>query len=451
MNETITNPKDILLPYQRAWVDDSARFKIGLMSRQVGKSFACAAEAVEDCLLHPATCWVVLSAGERQSIEFMEKAKQWAAAYKLAIEDYVEERDSAEALIKSAEIKWGNKSRMIALPANPATARGYSAHLILDEFGHHEKPDAIWRAIFPSISNPLKGQLKLRIVSTANGKANKFYDLWTKNANYSHHKVTIYDAVKQGLPVDIEELKSGLDDPEGWAQEYECEFIDDTSVLLPYDLIAACESGDALSATGGSASGGELGWHTENPLFTGVDIGRKHDLTVAWTLEKIGDVLWTREILIMEKTPFHVQLAALLPRARRSVRSAVDATGIGAMLAEELARALGEKIEQCVFTADFKNEIYTGLRRSFEDKLIRVPVSRAVREDLHGLQKVSTTSGAIRYVAPSNEDGHCDRATALALARRAAVNTNIPGNIIFFPNTRRARALAARRERVCVG
>ena len=35
-------PLDLLLPYQRAWVQDSARFKIWLNSRQIGGSLAAA-------------------------------------------------------------------------------------------------------------------------------------------------------------------------------------------------------------------------------------------------------------------------------------------------------------------------------------------------------------------------------------------------------------------------
>ena len=55
--------ESILLPYQLAWVRDASRFKIGLWSRQTGKSFATACEAVLHCLLNPGTLWVVLSAG----------------------------------------------------------------------------------------------------------------------------------------------------------------------------------------------------------------------------------------------------------------------------------------------------------------------------------------------------------------------------------------------------
>jgi hypothetical protein len=40
------------------------------------------------------------------------------------------------------------------------------------------------------------------------------------------HFVDIHRAAADGLPVNIEELKAGMADPEGWAQEFECQFLD---------------------------------------------------------------------------------------------------------------------------------------------------------------------------------------------------------------------------------
>jgi len=431
-------PLDILLPYQRKWVEDDARFKIGMWSRQTGKSFATACETVYDCLKRPGTTWVVLSAGERQALEWMDKAKQWAKAFQLVVDAYDETRDYAEALIKSAEIRFDNGSRTVAIPANPNTARGYSANLVLDEFAFHEQTEEIWRAIYPSISNPLKGELKLRIVSTPNGRGNMFYELWSKNEHYSKHKLTIEDAVAGGLPVDVEELRRAIDDPDAWAQEYMCEFIDSTSVLLPYELIAGCESEEATVDMAPTERGN---------YFVGVDIGRRHDLTVVWTLEQIGDVDWTREVLELRKVEFHRQLEIIGERVRHAKRAAIDATGIGAMLAEELGRKHGGKVEQCQFTAQLKGEIYTHLRSDFEDRRVRIPVRRDIREDLHAIQKVSGKSGAIRYLAPRSEDGHSDRSTALALARRAARNRPT-GFFIPRPfHKGRAAAVRSRRNR----
>lgn len=440
------SPKSLLLPYQRRWVDDPARFKIAVMARQTGKSFVTAAEAVEDSLLDPGTKWVCLSAGERQALEWLEKAKEWSEAYRLAVASYAEDRDMAEALLKAAEIRYTNGSRIVAIPANPNTARGNSANVVLDEFAHHEDPDKIWAAMFPSVTNPLAGtfmqrvnamlagkrsdarrDMRVRVVSTFNGKDNKFHDLWDRadTNGYSKHFVTIHDAVKDGLPIDIEKLKAGLDDPDAWAQEYECLSADTSNVLLPYDLIALAESADAteLSVPEFWATAG-------NPVFCGIDFGRQHDPTVCWSIELIGDILWTREVLVLDKTDTPDQVDILRSRIRRANSVALDYTGPGVGLGDYLAKDFGArkpdahqfgKIELCTFTVALKREMFPKLRRYFEPPCkLRVPISRAIREDLHAMQQV-IAAGQYNYWAPRTREGHSDRCTALALAVRAAV------------------------------
>lgn len=403
---------EILLPWQRRWVADSSRFKIGLWSRQAGKSFSTACEAVCDCAAQPrgtAGLWVVLSAGERQALEWLRKAKKWAEAVKATVDSYDELRSSADALLTRAEIAFANGARIVAIPANPDTARGYSANLILDEFAIHERPFDIWAAIYPSITNPLSGEKRLRIVSTPKGRGNKFADLWEHNETYSKHKVTIEDAVRMGLPVNLEELKAGVDDPDIWAQEYMCEFIDNTSVLLPYELIGKCESSQ-VSDDGAS------------PLYMGMDIGRSRDLSVIVTAVRLGDVLGVISVETLRKTPFADQLDILLSKAAcsRVQRVCIDATGIGAMLAEEAARKGGGKFEGVPFTAASKGEMYGLMRRKFEERSVRIPVDRELREDLHAVQRVVSSGGNVTYSAPRNADGHSDRAAALALCIRAA-------------------------------
>jgi phage FluMu gp28-like protein len=408
------SPLDILLLYQRKWVDDGARFKIGLWARQTGKSLSCAGEAVRDCFTRPLSQWVILSAGERQALEFMEKAKQWAEAFRLAIEEFTIDRDGAEALIKSAEIRFPRNSRMLALPANPATARGYSANLILDEFAFHDDSAAIWRAIYPSISNPLSGEKKLRVVSTPNGRGNKFYDLWTKNTNYSHHKISIHDAEAAGLPVNIDELKAALDDPEGWAQEYECEFIDAGGVLLSYELIQACEHEQAAIEEKGPATGA--------PRFVGIDVGTVDDPTVCLTLERRSDGnLWTVECLVLRKMDLTPQMEILRPRLRAAAAAKIDASGLGTQMAQDFEREFGGKVEGAKFTPALKRRIFPRLKKLFQDRGIRIPVSRDFREDCHAYQE-SFSGGEANYWAPRTKEGHSDRCTALALAADAAAD-----------------------------
>lgn len=55
----ITTPLDLLLPYQAQWVADESRFKAGIWSRQSGKDFSTAAEAVRDAMIRPKTTWMI--------------------------------------------------------------------------------------------------------------------------------------------------------------------------------------------------------------------------------------------------------------------------------------------------------------------------------------------------------------------------------------------------------
>jgi phage FluMu gp28-like protein len=420
----------LMLPYQQRWVADTSRFKIWLKSRQIGGSLGSAFEAVASCVDKPNTDWVVLSAGQRQSEEWMLKGNRVARVVSDAM-------DLPKPDCRTSEVRFTNGSRILALPANPDTVRGYSANLVLDEFAFHEKPDRIYEAIYPAISNPLRGELKLRIISTPAGRNSKFYEIWNKSEemNFVRHKTTIHSAIEEGLPMDVEALKIGLDDPEAWEQEYECEFVDATNVLLPYTLIDECVS-DEATLDCEETSGGTV-------RFVGIDIGRKHDLTVAWTLEKVGDVMWTKEVLVLRNTPYHLQEELLSDRINRATHAAIDSTGIGNAISESLAKRFAFKLEECTFTQGLKAKIFPGLRRAFQERSIRVPRDKAIREDLHSVNELTTPGGNKQYRAVRRSDGHADRCTALALANYAALLNQGSGAIQETSNIMLGRAKLA--------
>ena len=409
-NKNSPSPFDLLLPYQVDWVNDPTRFKIWLKSRQIGGSLAAAFEVVADAI-DTGSDWIILSAGERQALEFMEKVHRVGQIFCDGIEQKTGKPYRPET--KASQIRFPNGARILALPANPSTARGYSANLVLDEFAFHENPEEIWRAVYPIITNPLRGELKLRVISTPAGMNNKFYELWNGAPDFTRHKTSVYDAVDQGLALDIDELRENLADPDGWAQEFECQFMEHAAQVFPMDLIRTVEDS--------GASFGPWETRTPNPLFVGIDIGRRKDLTVAWTLERVGGVLWTREILILENTPFDEQEAILAERLQRARYAAIDSTGLGGPISEHLAKRLGDyKLDAVNFTNDRKRELFSRAKKAFQSQKVRIPANGKLRDDLASIQRIVTPQGLVKFIAARTRDGHADRATAMALALHAA-------------------------------
>jgi phage FluMu gp28-like protein len=161
----------------------------------------------------------------------------------------------------------------------------------------------------------------------------------------------------------------------------------------------------------------------------GIDFGRSNDPTACWALERIGDVEHTREVLVERGMSTPDQARMLEKRCARASRVAVDYTGPGIGLGDCLAEKFGQwkpeahkfgKIELCTFTADFKRKIFPRLRAAFEAPTkVRIPISTAVREDLHAMKQI-VRNGEYSYAAPRTGEGHSDRCTALALAKHAA-------------------------------
>ena len=426
---------DRLLPYQRAWIRDKSRFKICVSSRQIGKSFETAFGASVDCAKHPGAEWLIMSAGQRQADEWMRKAARITRAVHTALAgtDYEPRVD-----FSTSEIKFANGSRILSVPANPDTARGYSANLILDEFAIHENDREVWAAVAPSITNELSGMKRIEIISTPKGMENIFAEIWHGGGTrWSRHKVTLDDAIAQGLRVDKAALREAVADEDIWRQEFYCAFLANDTTYFPLDLIRACERIPAPEAP------------PDAPRFLGVDIGRAHDLTAIAELAAVGPELRLVDLEAIERAPFAEQREILWSRlSRPSVRGvAIDATGIGAQLAEETRAKFGSRVEPVQFTNAVKNGLFQSLHRAMEEARLALPADRELREDINAMHRKISTGGNIQFTAPRRPDGHSDRACALALAvdcaeRNARRGPIIMPEVLVAPAQFRARRLA---------
>jgi phage FluMu gp28-like protein len=413
--------KGLLYDYQTRWFLDRARFKAGRFARQTGKTFTTTLEIVDD--VHEAESqdrrspWVILSRGERQAMEAMEEGvERHIKAYSYAAKSIARENfdfydEDSGVKRRGLQLIFPGKSKVTALPANADTARGFSANMFFDEFAFHPDSRKIWAAAYPIIS----AGWKVRVTSTPNGKGNKFYDICTSDDPiWSQHVVAIHQAIAQGLPRNADELKRGLGDDDIWSQEYELQWLDEASSWLSYDLINSVEHDHA----------GLPQHYTGGPCYVGVDIAARNDLFVIWVDEIVGDVAWTREIITRKRVSFAEQDALLddVFRRYKVIRACIDQTGMGEKPVEDAQRRHGSlRVEGVLFTGPNKLHLATLGKQSFEDRKTRIPMGdQALRADLHKLRRETSVTGAPRFVADSDSEGHADRAWACFLAKCAA-------------------------------
>ena len=404
-----------LLPYQDAWLKDRARFKAGMLARQSGKTFVATLEIVDHIIksasLGVRVDWVILSRGERQAQEALnEGVKKHVQAYNAVIKSNDFDWAGTESTHKALEVEFANGSKITALPAKPYTARGFSRNVLLDEFAFHHDSAKIWAAVFPVVT---RGGKLLRVISTPNGKNNKFYDIMTgDNKQWSRHNVNIHQAIEQGLNINAKELRAALNDDEAWAREYELSWIDESGAWIPFDLISLAKHDDA----------GQPGKYNNGPVFIGNDIGRYHDLWVACAIEQVGDVYWLREMVTLKGASFAEQDHELdrLIRRYKTVKVCMDSTGLGMKPVEDAQHKYGSLVEGVNFTNANKHVMAVNGKQVFQNNKIRIPDDTLLHADLGKLRKSTTPTGAPKFDAEADSDGHADRTWALFLALYAA-------------------------------
>ncbi|MDI6865778.1 terminase large subunit domain-containing protein [Thermodesulfovibrio yellowstonii] len=394
----------ILLPYQREALQGikNHKYSVLLWCRQAGKSFLLALFALERAVAINGHTVIVISPSERQSKEFMEKVRLHISAIKALQIEFFE-----DVVANVLEAKFPNGSRIIAVPSKPETVRGFSGDCIMDEASFFDRGHEVYQAVFPTITR--RPDYKLVAISTPRSKKDIFYYLWHSAETdplWFRMKLDIYEAKNKGLAVNIEELRRGIKSERAWRTEYLCEFLDEEEVLLPYETITSCEEDtrvDDLRALTGE-------------IYVGIDIGRRGDLTAIAICEKLGSMIYLRKIETLRGVPFSEQAKIIDHIAAYATRVAIDETGLGMQLSEELEQRWGTvKIKRVYFTARVKEELAERLKIKFQDRTIRIYSDNDLREELHSIRRVVSDSGNIRYEA-SSEEGHADRAWALALA-----------------------------------
>lgn len=428
----------LLLPYQKKWINDASPIKLMEKSRQIGISWATAYSVIRRHLSVDNTLDTFISTRDHYlSRLFLKDCQNFADLLHTFLKQKNRPILSSKQLSKCT-LNFSNGTRIHALSSSPNAQAGKRGTRILDEFALHADPEMLYTVAYPGIT---WGGQQI-IISTHRGKHNYFNQLIqeiTQNGNpkkISHHRVTLEKALEEGF-LTLLKTKISKQDPrqdmdesayfnyirqtcpseEAFLQEYMCKPEDSTSAFLPYELILENEYPASTS------------WELSLPLppkgdfFLGIDLGRTHDSTVFYLIQKEAGLYLTRKLIRLHNQPFSKQ-ARLLHDFLSSPslhRVCIDQSGLGRQFAEDFKEQYTKgRIEGVTFSPAIKEALAYSLKSSLESHIFRIPSSPELRADFNRIQKIITFAGNPRLDAPRSKDGHSDHFWAAALALHAA-------------------------------
>ena len=479
------DPDELLLPYQRCWMEDKSQLKIAEKSRRTGLTWAEAADAVLTASAQRAaggTNHYYVGSSKEMAIEFIEAAAMWARAFDRAasaIEEEVLKDDDKDIL--TFNIRFASGFKIQALSSRPSNLRGRQGNVTIDEAAHHDKLAEVLKA---AMALTMWGA-RVRLISTHNGVDNLFNELIKDSRagkkRYNVHRVTLDDACEMGLyrricqiqgkdwtPADEEQWKADLLSDtatrEDALEEYYCVPKQGGGAYLSRALIEGrmrdapvirFEGSEDFNGWPDHLREAEIrDWCDEHlkPLLValnpdlphafGEDFGRSGDLTIIAPLE-IGQDLTRRAPFLVElrNVPFRQQeqvLKYIVDRLPRLIGGALDARGNGQYLAEQATYLYGaSRVEAVMLSQGWYLENMPPFKAAFEDGEIEIPRDLDVLDDLRALQVIRGVPKLPDVKTGDKRNRHGDAAIALALAHYASRKDGIE-IAPFEPAPRRA-------------
>lgn len=197
-----------------------------LCTRQWGKSTIAALLGLHGALFWPGSTTLICSRSWRQSSELFRKIAAWIVQVNIGVQD-----------LSRLQCTLDNGSRIISLPGEEATIRGYTAdRVIIDEASRTD--DLLLAALRPMLATT---EGTLIALSTPAGCRGWFYEAWMSRESWYRLKVTAPEIPDRISPEFLESERVGLP---SWLyeQEYLAEFIEGAGAVFGSEFIEAAKA-----------------------------------------------------------------------------------------------------------------------------------------------------------------------------------------------------------------
>ena len=394
---------DIFLPYQKSFFCNPSKRKMWISARQIGKSFCIAGILVYKALSKQNGLSLCISVNSRSASEIIKKCQQFAEAVKTLSKGAITYQSAFD------HIAFSNGSRILSLPSTSDGLRGWTASCVcLDEAAFIYKLDEIMQGIGPTLTRDPNAELIL--TTTPAGMNGPFYEMYSRareDEQWYVQTTTIHDAIQGGLEIDLDSLHSLCQDPDVFAQEYECKFMSSYGSLIDLELID---------------------WYDELPkgryeAYLGMDIGSTSDRSAIVTAKRALDTTYIDDMAMRRKASYEEQLRIVKEMHALNNYSSgyIDKTGIGSAFAEFCTKQISSRLKGLQFTVANKTPMFEQLRSQiFEHKVkFNRKLKKLIEDDFRNAQRLVTESAQVRYVAGRDQNGHSDATSAIVLALQA--------------------------------
>lgn len=190
----------MLLPYQARVAADNSRVKVIEKSRRIGISWGAAAIAAINAAKRKGRDLYYVGYNREMAEQFIHDTAWWARAYQLAASAIEQEilRDEDKDIFVY-RVRFASGYKVQALSSNPANLRAKKGDILIDELAFHEQPEELLKAAMAT----LMWGYSVQVISTHNGVKNFFNklvcDVRSQKLDYSLHRITLDDAISEGL------------------------------------------------------------------------------------------------------------------------------------------------------------------------------------------------------------------------------------------------------------
>jgi hypothetical protein len=440
-------------PHQARILESGAQRVILNCSRQWGKSTVVAAKAVYKACATPGALILVASPSERQSGEFIRKAKSFLRSLDINPRGDGTNRNS---------ILLPNGSRLVGVADVEDTTRGFSSvsMLIFDEAALVS--DALYKALRPVLA--VSGGA-VWLLSTPNGKRGFFYREWVHGEHWTRFEVPASECAR--IPASFLEQELRDLGPDCFSQEYMCQFFAPADAIFtePQVRRAVTTAGPGpIFLRNYDVVEEDWRYTLKREFFIGLDLGQRRDRT-AFAIIEVADIAsphrsavtfateraTRRAVRHLERVPVGTPYPDVVEKAIRiadklanaaQTNLIVDATGGGIPVADSLRKPAAKwRLAPVIINAGYRDTYVDGFWRVAKQDLIgrlqlafdfgEFQIEASLPETETLVQELTAMRGFERKRGRTMEapgSAHDDLALALALAWWG-VETRLPGTL----------------------